>query len=61
VVALGHEGVEVGQDLGDPAAGDEADQVEPVRADVGHGPQPPWRSATSRQFQSVSSSSQSWW
>ena len=40
VVALGHERVQVGEHLDDWPPADEAGQVEPVRPDVGDGPQP---------------------
>ena len=39
VIALGHERVEVGEDRVDPPADDEPHEVEPVRTDVGDGPQ----------------------
>ena len=42
-MADGHEGMQVGEHLGDAETGHEANEIQPVRADVGDGAQPPGR------------------
>ncbi len=51
---------QLGHDRGDVLAGHEGHQVQPVRADVADRPQRAAAVRLSRQFQSLSRSSQSW-